>query len=157
MEKRVYGKVSSDPAFRKVGCVIVMWNKQSHIPLSPSFSLHWLKLTRSPRIRKCVGNRPNWGPEQGGWNADLELKESNCHHFFLLIDIFFCVWLLFKKNYFVYLFLAVLSLCCCMGLFFSCGKQGLLSSCGEQPSHCGGFSCCRAQTLEYMGFSSCGM
>ena len=30
------------------------------------------------------------------------------------------------------------------GLFSSCGKQGLLSSCGVWASHCSGFSCCAA-------------
>ena len=32
-------------------------------------------------------------------------------------------------------------------LFSSCGKQGLLSSCGAWPSHCGSF-CCSSWTLE---------
>ena len=34
------------------------------------------------------------------------------------------------------------------GLCSSCGEQGLLSGCGAQASHCGGFSCCGAQALE---------
>ena len=38
----------------------------------------------------------------------------------------------------------------------SCGQQGLLYSCGARASHCGGFSCCRAQALE-QGLSSCGI
>ena len=38
-------------------------------------------------------------------------------------------------------------------LFSSCRKQGLLSSCGAQASHCGGFYCCRAQALGHAGFS----
>ena len=33
------------------------------------------------------------------------------------------------------------------GFFSSCSEQGLLSSCGAWASHCGGFSCCRAQAL----------
>ena len=45
-----------------------------------------------------------------------------------------------KKNY---LFLAVLGLCCCARAFSSCLEWRLLSSCGMQASHCGGFSCCR--------------
>ena len=32
-------------------------------------------------------------------------------------------------------------------LLSSCSEQGLLSSCGVQASHCGGFACCRAQAL----------
>jgi len=42
------------------------------------------------------------------------------------------------------------------GLFSSCGKQGLLSSCDAWSSHCSGFSCCRAQALDGAGFSKCG-
>ena len=33
------------------------------------------------------------------------------------------------------------------GLCSSCGEQGLLSGCGAQASHCGGFSCCGAWAL----------
>ena len=70
-----------------------------------------------------------------------------------------CVpWLnLFLKKfiYLIYLFLAVLGLRCCTRAF---------SSCGEQASHCGGFSCCGAQALGAQasvvvahGLSSCGL
>ena len=42
---------------------------------------------------------------------------------------------------FIYLFiLAVLGLHCCMQAFSS-REQRLLSSCGVQASHCGGFAC----------------
>ena len=54
---------------------------------------------------------------------------------------------------FIYLFLVVLSLCCCMGLFSSCGKWGLLSSCGVWTSQCGGISC--SMGLGHVGFNSC--
>ena len=43
-----------------------------------------------------------------------------------------------------------------MWAFSSCGEQGLLFSGCEGASHCGGFSCCRAQTLGHVGFSSYG-
>ena len=36
--------------------------------------------------------------------------------------------------------------------FSSCGKQGLLSSCGAWAFYCSGISCCRTQTLEHEGF-----
>ena len=42
------------------------------------------------------------------------------------------------------------------GLFTRCCEQGLLSSCGAQASHCGGFSCCGPRALWPMGFHSCG-
>ena len=45
---------------------------------------------------------------------------------------------------------------CCAWAFSSCGEQGLLSSCGAQASHCGGFSCCRVQALEHR-LQCCGM
>ena len=32
----------------------------------------------------------------------------------------------FKKNLFIYLFLAVLGLCCCVWAFCSCGERGLV-------------------------------
>ena len=50
---------------------------------------------------------------------------------------------------------SVLSPYCHVGDFSSCSDWGLLSSCGMQASHCGGFSCCRARPLRHAGFSSC--
>ena len=47
----------------------------------------------------------------------------------------------------MYLFLAALGFHCCAQAFSSCSKQGLLSSCSAQDSHCSGFSHCRAQAL----------
>ena len=51
------------------------------------------------------------------------------------------------KIFYFMLFLVVLSLCCYVQAFSSCGKQGLLSSCSARASHCSGFSCCGAQAL----------
>ena len=48
--------------------------------------------------------------------------------------------------YYLFYFLAVLGLLCCMQAFSSCGKQGLLSSRDAQTSNCGGF-CYGAQAL----------
>ena len=49
-----------------------------------------------------------------------------------------------------------------LGHFSSCGKQGLLSSCGARASHRSGFSCCRAwaqgvwaSVVAAPGLSSC--
>ena len=55
------------------------------------------------------------------------------------------VFLFFFKIYFIYLFLAMLGLCWYLWAFSSCGEQGLLSRCGAQASHHGGFSCYGAQ------------
>ena len=57
-------------------------------------------------------------------------------------------WIFFLLIYLISLVLAVLGLHCCKRAFSSCGEWGLLSSWGVQASHCGGFSCCRAQALE---------
>ena len=53
------------------------------------------------------------------------------------------------------LLLVVLALRCCTWAFSSCGEWGLISSCSALASHCGGFSCCRAQALGHRDFSSC--
>lgn len=34
--------------------------------------------------------------------------------------------------------------------FLCCGEQGILSSWSAEASHCSGFSCCRAQALEFV-------
>ena len=41
------------------------------------------------------------------------------------------------------------------GIFSTCSEQGPLSSCGVWASCCSGFSCCGAQALEPLGFTSC--
>ena len=45
---------------------------------------------------------------------------------------------------------------CYMQILSNWGKCGVLSSCGEQASHCGGFSWGKAQALGHVGFNSCG-
>ena len=55
--------------------------------------------------------------------------------------------------FFLIIFGCIGSLLLC-GLFSSCGQWGLLSCFGAQVSHCGGFSCCRAQALGHVDFSS---
>ena len=69
---------------------------------------------------------------------------------------------------YICLFLAALSLHCCVQIFSSYEEQGLLSGSSGQASHCSGFSCYGAwvlgsqasvvvtQGLWSVGFSSCG-
>ena len=45
---------------------------------------------------------------------------------FSLALLFFFSFFFFINIYFVYLFLAVLGLCCCVRAFSSCDEQGLL-------------------------------
>ena len=77
-----------------------------------------------------------------GW--DLSILGSHSvigyqDHFYLEDRVFF-----FLINLFIYLFLAVLGLCCCAQAFSSCGTT---LHCGARASHCGDFSCCGAQAL----------
>ena len=51
----------------------------------------------------------------------------------------------------------MLSLCCRMWAFSSCGEWGLLPRRGAQVSPGGVFSCCRVWALGQVGSSSCSM
>ena len=71
--------------------------------------------------------------------------------------------LFLKINLFIYLFLAVSGLRCCMQAFSSCSERGATLCCSAQASHCSGFSCCgaralgtRASVVVTCGLSSCG-
>ena len=57
-------------------------------------------------------------------------------------------FLFLKKIMYLFIF-AVPGLCCCSWTFSSCSEWG------ARASHCGGFSCCRAQPLGHDGVSSC--
>ena len=71
---------------------------------------------------------------------------SPCYYFFLPpIHSLLKVSDFFLR--FIYLFLAVLCLCCCLQALSSCGKQGRVLI-ELQVSHCGDFSCCGAQTQQ---------
>ena len=59
------------------------------------------------------------------------------------IEIMDCfTYLFYFKIFNLFLFLAVLGLCCCVWAFSSCGECGLISSCGVWASHCSGFLLC---------------
>ena len=64
-----------------------------------------------------------------------------------------CVHLFFFSSFyfinfnFIYLFLTVLGLRCCVQASSGSGEQRLLSSRGASVSHCSGFSCCSSQAL----------
>ena len=68
-------------------------------------------------------------------------------------------YLLFKIM-FIHLLMAVLGFCCYAQVFSSCRESELLPTCSVWVSHCGEFSCCRAQTLgtwaEVTAGSPCG-
>ena len=57
----------------------------------------------------------------------------------------------FLKKIYLFYSLAVLGLCYCTQTFYSCGKRGLLSSCGAWAFQCKGLSCCWAQALRHVG------
>ena len=72
-----------------------------------------------------------------------------------LLNFLKIYWSIAFNGLFIFLYLAVLGLHCCMQAFSSCREKGLFSSCGVRASHCSGF-CCGAQALGCVGFSSCG-
>ena len=69
----------------------------------------------------------------------------------------------YKFTYFIYLFLAVLGLRCCVG-FLQLRRMGATLLCGAWASHCSGFSChgaralgARASVVVARRLSSCGL
>ena len=63
----------------------------------------------------------------------------------------------FNRFYlFIYLFLAVLGLCCCAQAFLWLQRVGRYSSWGARASHCGGLSLWSTGSRR-TGFSSCGL
>ena len=61
---------------------------------------------------------------------------------FILFHLF-----IFLINLFIYLYLAVLGLRCCVQAFSSCGEWGATLRCSARASYCHGFCCCRAPAL----------
>ena len=59
--------------------------------------------------------------------------------------------LLKKEEKIIYLFIGCAGSLLLQGLFSSCSKWGLFSSCGVQLSHCSDFSYCGIWTLECVG------
>ena len=64
----------------------------------------------------------------------LEKRDNYCFTWPSEADFTYCYY------FSTILFLTVLSLCCCLRAFSSCGAQELLFSCGARVSHCTGFS-----------------
>ena len=60
------------------------------------------------------------------------------------------IWLQ-SRVFIIIIILAALGLWCCARTFSSCREWGLLSSCNEWSSHCGGFSCWGVLALGCMG------
>ena len=76
------------------------------------------------------------------WQSSVKLypvilysKATFSCYFSYLLTFYFWISIMF-----IYLFLAVLGLRCCMEAFSSCGEQWLLLVAARAP-HCGGFSC----------------
>ena len=76
-------------------------------------------------------------------------KQICASHLFLSVFFFFFKLNLILFKIFVYFYFSVaLGLCCGEQAFSRCGEQGLLSSCSEQASPCGGFSSGEAWPLD---------
>jgi len=79
-----------------------------------------------------------------------------------LFCLFFNIFKLlsfFKTVFFVFYYLFIfgcVGAALLRGLFSSCRKWGLLSSCNVQSSYSGDFSCYKASALGHVGISRCG-
>ena len=94
-------------------------------------------------------------------------KAQNCSFLKKYITSLLSHVIFFLTFIYLYLFLAVLGLHCCMQAFSSCSEWGILC-CGSQAYNWGGLSCwggqvlgaglssCSSWALEHTGFSSCG-
>ena len=93
-------------------------------------------------------------------------RKNNCFHFYSdrkskeKISNFMHIGNTIQKliSKLIYLFMAVLGLCCCTWAFSSCSERELLSSCRSSAwvFHCNGLSCCGSKAVEHVGFNSCG-
>ena len=72
----------------------------------------------------------------------------------IFVVVFYDQWSL---KIYIYLFLTVPGLHCCMQSFFICREWDLLSPCGARASHCSDFSCWVTHALGHAGISSCGL
>ena len=92
------------------------------------------------------------GRTEGAWECDVLWGQllslvTLLNVFFFFFNHFHSCSLFKKIIYLIYLFLAVLGLCCYVRAFFSFSKWAATLCCSVQSSHCGGFSCCRAWAL----------
>ena len=126
-----------------------VWEQWSHEnPDSRSFKQNlpiFKEILVSEKKRSATQNQYNRAPV---CNLCLGQPFSTCSSILL-------IYALLKKKVIIYLFLAVLGLCCYAGFFFSCSKLELGSSWGVQASYCSGFSCFRARAPGHVGLSSC--
>ena len=82
------------------------------------------------RIRGVDGVNSN--PRQEKTDTPALADREGRDHSFLAPSFFFNL---------IYLFIFIFGCAGSSLLLFSCGEQGLLSSCSSKTSHCGGFSC----------------
>ena len=113
---------------------------------------------RREKLIKCIKNFKTWFEQkwiqirqhliQQTARSSKELHKRRPYFYFVMSSLFKIVILC---DYFSlrWVFIA-------MHKVFSSGSpQGLLCRCGVRPSHCSGFSCCRAQVVGCLGLSSC--
>ena len=111
--------------------------------------INMLKLINTQAGTKTVRSEQRWELWSGTISWDLAAAAarpnlSRCLNFFF-------------SNLYIYIYLfGCVDLRYCTVTCFGCGQWWLLSSWGAGPSHWGGFSCCRAQALRHVGFSSRG-
>ena len=106
--------------------------------------LYQLSHKESPRKLEWVAY-----PFSSGSSWPRNQTELSC-----IAGRFFTNWAMREAIPYYYYLLAALGLHCCARAFSSYSEQGLLSNCSAWACHCSDFTCCRAQALECMRFSS---
>ena len=136
----------------------VSWNREGRFLKNQSLRLMALTESYISISGATVGKEGSgWETRNCGFTSSESFGVIICgdpkHMCRVTVSSFFVV-VGFFKYLFIYLVLAVLGLRCCAQAF---------SSCSAWASHCGGFSCCGAQTLGAQssvvvacGLSSCG-
>ena len=93
----------------------------------------------SPVVSSCTGWKV-WATEPEPHLLGGHVSLGRCPSLSVPGILFCVVFIYFMYFWLCWVFIAVRA-------FSSCSEWELFSSCGVWPSHCGGFSCCRAQAL----------
>ena len=131
--------------------------KMSRLPLSSAFLVPvalcpvWKNTLGhcGPRLQRPLALRAACGP----FCLDLGALSRAWVHSSLSV---LCVPFPSSSEWILFIYGCCVGSSLLLGVFFSCSRRELLSRCGARAFVCSGFSCCWAQALGRMGFSSCG-
>ena len=135
-----------------------VWSLGQEDPLEKGMATHSCILAWRIPWTEEPGGLQSMGSQRIRYDWVTNTSLQNLYVFLRFTDLWFFVDnLCDEKSLFIYLFLAMQDLCCCLWAFSGCSKWRLLSSCGVWASHCG-FSCAAGPLgHKTAGFNSCSM